>query len=120
LDVEVVDEVGRGSDASRVRRVVAHGDAPAAPARVFVAGQRRDTQFRYVNDSATPFVDDAQPAIRVDTKNRMFSFITMNWRGRPLTSLRTIIVLIALSPHNFHGEWNDTINAHSDLSPQAS
>jgi hypothetical protein len=25
----------------------------------------------------------------------MFSFITMNWRGRPLTSLRTIIELIS-------------------------
>ena len=25
----------------------------------------------------------------------MFSFITMNWRGRPLTSYRTIIELIA-------------------------
>ena len=28
-------------------------------------------------------------------EHRMFSFITMNWRGRPLTSLRTIIELIA-------------------------
>jgi hypothetical protein len=26
---------------------------------------------------------------------RMFSFITVNWRGRPLTSLRTIIELIS-------------------------
>ena len=25
----------------------------------------------------------------------MFSFITMNWRGKPLTSLRTIIELIS-------------------------
>jgi Rhodopirellula transposase DDE domain len=25
----------------------------------------------------------------------MFSFITMNWRGRPLTSVRTIIELIS-------------------------
>jgi hypothetical protein len=25
----------------------------------------------------------------------MFSFITMNWRGRPLTSLRTMIELIS-------------------------
>jgi hypothetical protein len=25
----------------------------------------------------------------------MFSFITMNWRGRPLTSLRTVIELIS-------------------------
>lgn len=28
-------------------------------------------------------------------EHRMFSFITMNWRGRPLTSIRTIIELIA-------------------------
>lgn len=28
-------------------------------------------------------------------EHRMFSFITMNWRGRPLTSYRTIIKLIA-------------------------
>ena len=28
-------------------------------------------------------------------EHRMFSFITMNWRGKPLTSLRTIIELIS-------------------------
>jgi len=28
-------------------------------------------------------------------EHRMFAFITMNWRGRPLTSIRTIIELIA-------------------------
>ena len=28
-------------------------------------------------------------------EHRMFSFITMNWRGRPLTTCRTIIELIA-------------------------
>jgi Rhodopirellula transposase DDE domain len=81
-------------------------------------------------------------------EHRMFSFITMNWRGRPLTSLRTIIELISatatttgltiqaaydpnwypkgvkitntelaavpLDPHDFHGEWNYTLNAQSD------
>jgi len=81
-------------------------------------------------------------------EHRMFSFITMNWRGRPLTSLRTIIDLISstatstgltiqagydpnwypkgvkiteaqlaavpLEPHDWHGEWNYTINAQSD------
>ena len=80
-------------------------------------------------------------------EHRMFSFITMNWRGRPLTTLRTIVELIAatttdtglsvqaahdpnwyptgvkttdaelaavpLEPHDFHGEWNYTINAQS-------
>jgi hypothetical protein len=81
-------------------------------------------------------------------EHRMFSFLTMNWRGRPLTGLRTIIELISatatttgltiqaahdpnwyptgvkvsdvelaavpLVPHDFHGEWNYTINAQSD------
>jgi len=81
-------------------------------------------------------------------EHRMFSFITMNWRGKPLTSLRTVIELISatatttgltikadydlnwypkgvkvtdadlaavpLDPHDFHGEWNYTINAQSD------
>jgi hypothetical protein len=80
-------------------------------------------------------------------EHRMFSFITMNWRGKPLTSLRTIIELISatststgltiqadydpswypkgvkisdrelaalpLTAHDFHGEWNYTINAQS-------
>ena len=80
-------------------------------------------------------------------EHRMFSFITMNWRGKPLSGLRTIIELISatststgltiqadydpnwypkgvkisdreraalpLVPHDFHGEWNYTINAQS-------
>lgn len=33
-------------------------------------------------------------------EHRMFSFITMNWRGRPLTSIRTIIELIAATTTN--------------------
>jgi transposase len=82
-------------------------------------------------------------------EHRMFSFITMNWRGRPLTSLRVIIELISatttatgltiqadydphwyptkvkitnkqlaavpLDPHEFHGEWNYTIFAQSNV-----
>jgi len=82
-------------------------------------------------------------------EHRMFSFITMNWRGRPLTSLRTIIELLSatatttgltiqaahdpnwyptgvkitdteladvpLEPHDWHGEWNYTIDAQSDV-----
>ena len=79
----------------------------------------------------------------------MFSFITMNWRGKPLTCLRTVIELISatttttgltlqadydptwypkgvkiteaqlaevpLHPHDFHGEWNYTITAQSNV-----
>jgi hypothetical protein len=80
-------------------------------------------------------------------EHRLFSFITINWRGRPLTTMRTIIELISatststglsvmadydpnwypkgvkvtdkelaalpLVPHEFHGEWNYTLNAQS-------
>jgi transposase len=82
-------------------------------------------------------------------EHRMFSFITINWRGRPLTSLRTVIELISatstetgltiqaahdsnwyptgvkisdaelaavpLDAHDWHGEWNYTIRAQSDV-----
>ncbi len=82
-------------------------------------------------------------------EHRMFSFITMNWRGRPLETVRTVIELIAatttttgltihadhdpgvypkgvkitdaelaavpLHPHDWHGEWNYTINAQPNL-----
>jgi len=81
-------------------------------------------------------------------EHRMFSFITMNWRGGPLTTYRTIIELIGatttntgltiraqrdtewypkgvkitdaqlaalpLRPHDFHGDWNYTLDAHSN------
>jgi transposase len=69
-------------------------------------------------------------------EHKMFSFISMNWRGRPLVSYRTIIELISatttakpyetgtkvsdeelaavpLLRHKFHGDWNYTI-AQSD------
>jgi len=76
-------------------------------------------------------------------EHRLFSFVSMNWRGRPLVDYRTIVNLIAstttksgltvkvrldtnryrrgikvseeelskiaLTPHDFHGEWNYTI-----------
>jgi len=81
-------------------------------------------------------------------EHRMFSFITINWRGKPLQTLRTVIELISatttntgltihadhdpatytkgikitdaelaaipLHPHDWHGEWNYTINAQAD------
>jgi len=77
-------------------------------------------------------------------EHRLFSQITMNWRGRPLESYQVVVNLIGatttetglrvradfdkefyptkvkvtnselammdLHPHNFHGEWNYTIN----------
>jgi len=77
-------------------------------------------------------------------EHRLFSFITQNWRGKPLYDLTTVVNLISntttskglivksaidtkvypkgikvtdhelatvkLKPHNFHGEWNYTIN----------
>ena len=82
-------------------------------------------------------------------EHRMFSFISMNWRAVPLTSLRVIVDLIAatttttgltiqaahdpnwypkgvkisdtelaalpLTPHEWHGEWNYTLNAQTNL-----
>jgi len=79
-------------------------------------------------------------------EHRLFSFISMNWRGRPLTDIRTIVELIAatttetgltvqavydsdwyergvkitddqlssiaITPHDWHGEWN------YDIAPQ--
>jgi Rhodopirellula transposase DDE domain len=43
-------------------------------------------------------------------EHRMFSFITMNWRGRPLTSVRTIIELISAT----HTKTGLTIQAAYD------
>ena len=77
-------------------------------------------------------------------EHRLFSFITGNWRGKPLVSHQVIVQLIAatttntglrvrceldqntypagikvsdvemdalnLTPHDFHGEWNYTVN----------
>jgi hypothetical protein len=85
--------------------------------------------------------------VEIKIEHRLFSFITINWRGRPLTTMRTIIELISatststglsvsadydpnwypkgvkitdkqlaalpLEPHEFHGEWNYTLNAQS-------
>jgi transposase len=76
-------------------------------------------------------------------EHRLFSYISMNWRGRPLTDYQTVVSLIAatttktgltvkarldpktyqrgikvtaeemnnvqIRPHQFHGEWNYTI-----------
>jgi len=78
-------------------------------------------------------------------EHRMFSFISMNWRGRPLTSYRTIVELISatttetgltiraeldtefypkgvvitdaeldalqLNRHDWHGDWNYTLQS---------
>jgi len=83
-------------------------------------------------------------------EHRLFSFISVNWRGKPLVSHQAIVQLIAatttrsglqvqcaiddasypagvtvsdaemaaltLTPHQFHGEWNDTIEPRSQLS----
>jgi hypothetical protein len=82
-------------------------------------------------------------------EHRLFSFITQNWRGKPLVSLQAIINLIAstttrkglvvkadidtnayqtkikvtdeelarvrLTRHEFHGDWNYTIEPHKKL-----
>ncbi|MFF1520461.1 ISAzo13 family transposase [Streptomyces sp. NPDC058305] len=53
----------------------------------------RDAQFRYLNGQARGHRDAGQPVISVDS--RLFSHITMNWRGRPLTSHEVILESIA-------------------------
>ncbi|MEO5678342.1 MAG: hypothetical protein ABIS47_01615 [Acidimicrobiales bacterium] len=86
--------------------------------------------------------DTRQVQIRVE--HRMFSFISMNWRGKPLRTYRCVVELIGattnskglkiraeldqssyptgikisdkqlravpLDPHDWHGNWNYTIN----------
>ncbi|WP_018637914.1 ISAzo13-like element transposase-related protein, partial [Parafrankia elaeagni] len=81
-------------------------------------------------------------------QHRLFSRITANWRGRPLTTFQTIVSLIAntttttgltvrceldpgdyptkvkvttqdreripINRHDFHGDWNYTINQPDD------
>ncbi len=65
-------------------------------------------------------------------EHRLFSFISINWRAKPLTSLETVIELIShtgltvsdaeLKALNivrdaFHGEWNYTIKPQDTTSP---
>jgi len=45
-------------------------------------------------------------------EHRMFSFITMNWRGRPLVSYRTIIELISATQ-------TKSLNLRADLDPRS-
>jgi hypothetical protein len=79
-------------------------------------------------------------------EHKLFSFVSINWRGKPLRTFQTIVQLIAatttksglkvhaeldtniypkglrvskdhfktiaLTPHDFHGEWNYTIHPH--------
>ena len=43
-------------------------------------------------------------------EHRMFSFITMNWRGRPLLSYRTIVELISATE-------TKSLKVHAELDP---
>ena len=80
LDVEVVDQAGRGSgrqgfevSARTVLRLLHRlGYSLQANAKVTEGRQHpdRDAQFRYLNDMADGFIDDGQPAISVDTKKK--------------------------------------------------
>ena len=57
------------------------------------------TPLNYVGDMSTTHSARSLAAstVRLEIKieHRLFSFITINWRGRPLTTMRTIIELIS-------------------------
>ena len=42
-------------------------------------------------------------------EHRLFSFISQNWRAKPLVSYKAI-VCINITRADFHGEWNYTIS----------
>src|SRR5271165_3097695 len=63
----------------------------------------RDAQFIYINRSVTAALAAQQPVISVDTnkiEHRLFSFISMNWRAKPLVSYRVIVDLISATKTN--------------------
>src|SRR4051794_3661512 len=76
---KLADELGRrGFDVSSrtvLRMLRRLGYSLQANAKVTEGAQHpdRDAQFRYLNDLATAFVDDDQPAISVDTKKSTWS-----------------------------------------------
>jgi Rhodopirellula transposase DDE domain len=54
------------------------------------------SRWRHVYDGQTPgHKRRLQRAVQIKIEHRLFSFITMNWRGRPLTSYRVMVQLIA-------------------------
>ena len=57
------------------------------------------TPVNYVGDMSTTHSARSSAGstgpVEIKIEHRMFSFITMNWRGRPLTSYRVIVQLIA-------------------------
>ena len=51
--------------------------------------------------------------MQIKVEHRLFSFITINWRGRPLTSYRTIVELAAATTTStglkVRAEWDDAV-----------
>ena len=72
----------------------------------------RDAQFNYLNEQVRGAQEQGHPVISVDTKkkgligefknggreyrieHRLFSYVAVNWRGKPLVSLATVVNLV--------------------------
>jgi hypothetical protein len=57
------------------------------------------TPVNYVGDMSTTHSARSSAGstgpVEIKIEHRLFSFITINWRGRPLTTMRTVIELIS-------------------------
>ncbi|MDA8185139.1 MAG: hypothetical protein M0010_12330 [Actinomycetota bacterium] len=51
--------------------------------------------------------------MQIKIEHKMFNFVAMNWRGRPLTSYRTLVELAAAtttrSGLKIRAEWDDAV-----------
>jgi len=135
-----------GSDRfPNARRLLITADAGGSNGytrRLWKAELQKLATFMGVNITVCHFPPGTSKWNKIE--HRLFSFITQNWRGKPLYDLVTVVNLISntttskglvvksevdktiykkgievcdcelvsvkLKPHNFHGEWNYTVN----------
>jgi hypothetical protein len=113
LDIEELDQAGRPVGLSGLRYLGSQRAAVVALPGVLAPSQRQGHRgHRAFADTATFAVElarlAAETGLRITVchyppgtskwnqiEHRMLSFITINWRSRPLTSLRTIVELIS-------------------------
>jgi hypothetical protein len=75
------------------------------------------TPVNYVGDMSTTHSARSSAGstgpVEIKIEHRLFSFITINWRGRPLTTMRTIIELIGATTSRtgltVRAEWDDAV-----------